>query len=96
MLKQFIDLKNGEASSFFFFFPVVVILSVVVCFFFLSWHLLGHFPSALEVSVVFYCSLQRPVRSVQEMEEEDDESGHRVEECRRQCRVDFQFETLKT
>jgi len=79
MLKQFIDLKNVLSSSGF------------ICFSFelaLAWR----FSVSLVVTLMFYCSLQFLVFSCQIKE---DKSGNKVEECRKQCHVDFQLETLK-
>lgn len=55
--------------------------------FFLSWHLLGGLLSALVVSVL--CSVAAKVASL--LLPGQDKADDRMEECRRQCRVDFNW-----
>lgn len=83
MLKQFIALKNLLSSSGFF-----------SCFLFFQLALACRFSVSLgspcHVSIAAYSSQSVPAKI------KEDEPGDRVEECRKQCRVDFQLETLKT
>lgn len=80
MLKQFIALKNLLSSSGFF-----------SCFLFfqlaLAWRFSVSLGSPCYVSIAAYSSQSVPAKI------KEDKPGDRVEECRKQCRVDFQLET---